>query len=166
MINEILSKTERKPLSSYITLLTGLPLLMWFLKKYGNISIESDYLDFIVFDANSTPQSFIKILVVIVTIPLVIDIFNRKIIYKCLNKNTGEIKNHEFLIVYFTIENLLDILSAVAALLLSILLQNEGIKIKALKILVPVLIGYKLLSCIYYHYYYKNLKMTKEHLKD
>ena len=156
MINEILSKAERKPLSSYITLLTGLPLLMWFLKKYGNISI----------DVNSTPQSFIKILVVIVTIPLVIDIFNRKIIYKCLNKNTGEIKNHEFLIVYFTIENLLDILSAVAALLLSIILQNEGIKIKALKILVPILIAYKLLSCIYYHYYYKNLKMTNEHLKD
>ena len=73
MINEILSKTERKPLSSYITLLTGLPLLMWFLKKYGNISIESDYLDFIVFDANSTPQSFIKILVVIVSYSLFYD---------------------------------------------------------------------------------------------
>lgn len=56
MIEETLSKFEGKPLSKYITLLTGFPLFMWGLNEFGNISVKTDYFDFINLDSNSTPQ--------------------------------------------------------------------------------------------------------------
>lgn len=166
MIEETLSKFEGKPLSKYITLLTGFPLFMWGLNEFGNISVKTDYFDFINLDSNSTPQFFINLLLAIMLMHLLSSLLAPTIIRKCLDENTAKIKNREFLLIYFTIDDLLDVISAVAALLLSIILQNEGIKIDWIKNLSVVFVTCNFGYCIYTHYYYKNLKMAKEYLED
>ncbi len=166
IIKEILSKAKGKPLPSYITLLTGLPLFIWLLNEFGNINVKTDFLDFFVFDGDSTPKPFIIVMLVVIIAHLLINLLGHKIICKCLDENTGKIRNRRRLLFYFTIENVLDVLSATATLLLAIILQNDGIKIDCLKYIVALLIIFKFLHCIYNHYYTQNQKMANEYLKE
>ena len=165
MVEKILSKAEGQPLPKFITLLTGVPLFVWALHKFGNISVKTHCFDFFVFDGSTTPQSFIIILLTIMTIHFGSKLLASTIIRKCLDKDTAK-KKQKCLLNYFTIDDLLDVLSATAALLLSIILQNEGIKNDLIQYLAAIFIALNFRLCIYYHYDYENKKMISEHMKN